>query len=70
MCYIFVLPGICHTDSWVVQGTSCFKAMLTAVGVSWYEARSQCRMLGGFLVEIESSDEQKFVEEYLRTYGR
>lgn len=56
------LGGTCNTP-WVNHADSCY-LFVTHLKENWSEAVSMCTELGGYLVEIESAQEQQFLRNY------
>jgi len=54
---------VCSDPGWVTRGKSCYLANKTSM--TWPEAKEFCTRKGGYLAEIESSEEQKQVAEIL-----
>ncbi|XP_048771395.2 perlucin-like protein [Ostrea edulis] len=54
--------GLCR-NPWVNSGASCY-LFVTHMKESWAESVSMCTELGGYLVEIQSQQENNFLIDY------
>ncbi|XP_062618052.1 secretory phospholipase A2 receptor-like [Saccostrea cucullata] len=59
---VTALGGTCNKP-WVNHGDSCY-LFVTHLQENWSEATSMCTELGGYLVEIESAQEDNFLKNY------
>ena len=57
----------CPDDTWVAgdEPDTCYHVSL--MDMSWHAAQEYCELLGGYLAEINTSQEQKFLETILRS---
>ncbi|XP_025098746.1 perlucin-like protein [Pomacea canaliculata] len=64
---LLALGGVCHCfrcpTSWVQYGDSCYTYI--SQPLTWVDAASLCRALGGYLTEITSAAENNFVRNLI-----
>ena len=68
-----IAPGAICPENWIYFRGSCYllrnqelfpgELVTTLYKASWYTAKATCNALGAYLTEIESQDEQRFVED-------
>jgi len=61
-----VAPAVCQTP-WILLGNRCY--MFLMEGMTWYGARAACKERSGYLVEVDSDEENNLLIAEIKRRG-